>query len=266
MSTDLGMPALRPETDPDLPRDWIEFADPADVCARVRADLTWLLSSWTCIYGRGCDGVVEGRPDDGCCTHGAFFADEQDEDRTARFAARLKAKHWQYAAVGRREGISELDTLEGEPARRTRTVDGACVFLNRPGFAGGEGCALHALALREGLHPLETKPDVCWQLPIHRSQEWVERPDEVSVLVTTIGEFDRRGWGPGGADLHWWCTGSPAAHVGAEPVYLSYGPELTELLGAPAYAELARLCAARTGLVPPHPAARVRAETQASNL
>ena len=37
-------------------------------------------------------------------------------------------------------------------------------------------------------------------------------PDGTKVLMTTIGEFDRRGWGPGGHDLHWWCTGSPAAH------------------------------------------------------
>jgi hypothetical protein len=42
------------------------------------------------------------------------------------------------------------------------------------------------------VHPLETKPDVCWQLPVRRTQEWVTRPDEVEVLVTSIGEFDRR--------------------------------------------------------------------------
>ena len=72
-------------------------------------------------------------------------------------------------------------------------------------------------------------------------------------LVTSIGEFDRRGWGPGGEDLHWWCTSSPAAHVGAEPLYLSYAPELVALLGRPAYDALAALCAARAGL-PKHPA------------
>jgi len=75
------------------------------------------------------------------------------------------------------------------------------------------------------------------------------------VLVTSIGEFDRRGWGPGGADLHWWCTSSPAAHVGAEPLWLSYAAELTALLGQPAYDELARLCARRSAGHPPaHPA------------
>jgi hypothetical protein len=139
----------------------------------------------------------------------------------------------------------------------TRVVDGACVFLNRPGFAGGAGCALHALALRTGRHPLETKPDVCWQLPIRRSFEQVRRPDGSYVLVVTIGEYDRRGWGPGGHDLHWWCTGSPQAHVAATPLFEAYAPELTALMGPAAYAELARLCtahAARTPPFAPHPA------------
>ena len=62
----------------DFAREWVEFTDPADPEHRVRADLTWLTSAWTCIYGRGCAGVVEGRPDDGCCSHGAFFTDDDD--------------------------------------------------------------------------------------------------------------------------------------------------------------------------------------------
>ena len=31
----------------------------------------------------------------------------------------------------------------GKDDYRTRLVDGACVFLNRPGFPTGPGCALH---------------------------------------------------------------------------------------------------------------------------
>jgi hypothetical protein len=248
----LGMPRVR-EIDPDFARDHVEFPDPSDPRQVIRADLTWLMSSWTCVFGDGCHGVIEGRADDGCCSHGAFYSDEEDEQRVAGFVARLKKKTWQYAGTGRTDGWSVVDELDGEPARKTRTVDGACIFLNRPGFAGGSGCALHGLALREGLHPLDTKPDVCWQLPVRRLQEEVQTPDERTVTLTTLGEFDRRGWGPGGEDLHWWCTSSPDAHVGADPVVVSYGPELTALIGAAAYAELVRLCAERTGL-PLHPA------------
>jgi hypothetical protein len=261
-STPVGTP---PEVGLDFPREWIEFSDPADPDHLVRADLTWLTSAWTCIFGRGCAGVVEGRDQDGCCNHGAFFTDEDDLARVEASVAELTPLDWQRhpGTPVTREDWTERDTLTepapGEPAEqvlRTRVVDGACLFLNRPGHPAGAGCALHAMALRQGRHPLETKPDVCWQLPVRREQEWVDRPDETRVLVSTIGEFDRRGWGPGGHDLHWWCTGSPAAHVAAEPLVVTYGPELTALLGPAAYAELRRLTEARldAGLVAPHPA------------
>jgi hypothetical protein len=257
----------------DFAREWVEFPDPADAGHRVRADLTWLTSAWTCVYGRGCAGVVAGRPDDGCCNHGAFFTDEDDLSRVGAAVAELTDADWQNAASCR-DDWTEPDSLtepdpgadpdapddaDDEPAEqalRTRVVDGACVFLNRPGWPAGPGCALHAMAARQGRHPLETKPDVCWQLPVRREQEWVQRPDDSRVLVSTIGEFDRRGWGPGGHDLHWWCTGSPRAHVAPGPLVETYAAELTALLGAPAYEELRRLVEARLegGLVAPHPA------------
>jgi hypothetical protein len=261
----------------DFAREWIEFTDPADSEHRIRADATWLCSSWTCIFGRGCHGVVPGRPDDGCCSHGAFFSDADDEKRVRRIAAELTPAQWQLHSAGHTEGrkgrpkldVIELDTVGEEKDRpRTRRHDGACIFLNRPGFAAGAGCALHALALQTDRHPLETKPEVCWQLPVRREQEWVDRPDDTRILVSSVTEFDRRGWGEGGHDLHWWCTSAPESHVGTEPLYVSYGPELIELIGLPAYTELARLCALRLagGLVAEHPATTAAWSAQRSNL
>ncbi len=253
-----------PEVPLDFAREWVEFPDPADADHVVRADLTWLASAWTCIFGRGCAGVVEGRPDDGCCSHGAYFTDEDDLARVTAAVADLSDDDWQLAPSGRgggpTDGWTEEDDDEdggsGPRSLRTRTVDGACIFLNRPGHRGGTGCALHRMALRTGLHPLTTKPDVCWQLPVRREQEHVDRPDGTRVLRTTLGEFDRRGWGAGGHDLHWWCTGSPTAHVSPEPLVVTYGAELTALVGGPAYAELRRLTEARLdqGMIAPHPA------------
>lgn len=236
----------------DFAREWVEFVDPADPNQTFRCDLTWLTSRWTCIFGAGCHGIVPGRPSDGCCSHGAFYSGRDDEQRVRKFAAELTPETWQYYPKGRR-GISEIE----DGKRRTRRVDDACIFLNRPGFSGGMGCALHSLALQTGRHPLETKPDVCWQLPIRRTFDWVERPDETKVLQVTIGEYDRRGWGAGGHDLTWWCTSSPEAHGGGEPVYVSSAAELTELMGARAYAELVKHCERRlTSSLPvaPHPA------------
>jgi hypothetical protein len=241
----------------DFDREWVEFTDPADSEHRIRADLTWLCSRWTCIFGRGCHGVIEGRASDGCCSHGAFFSDADDLKRVRKYAKQLTEETWQYHKVGARKGITEKDSVGDDEGRlRTRRIDGACLFLNRPGFSGGEGCALHALASRIGKHPLDTKPEVCWQLPVRREQEWVTRPDETKILVSTVTEFDRRGWGEGGHDLYWYCTSSPEAHIATEPMYISYAPELTALIGRKAYAELARLCDRRLaqGLVAEHPA------------
>jgi hypothetical protein len=229
-----------PEVDLVFPRAWVEFRDPVDDQQVFRCDLTWLTSSWTCIFGQGCKGIYADRPDDGCCTLGAHFSDEDDEKRVAGWVEKLTAEDWQYRRTGRRRWVETDD----EGARKTRVHDGACIFLNRPGFAGGAGCALHAHALRTGVHFVETKPDVCWQLPIRRTYRTVELPDDTSYLEITIGEYDRRGWGAGGHDLDWYCSGNTEAHVGVDPVFVSSEAELTELMGRPAYDELVRHCEA----------------------
>ncbi len=249
-----------PEVEPLFPRAWVEFVDPADEEQLYRCDLTWLTSSWTCIFGRGCQGIYAGRPDDGCCTLGAHFADEDDENRVAGYVEQLTEADWQHRRTGRRRWVETDD----DGARKTRVHDGACIFLNRPGFAGGAGCALHALALRTDVHFVQTKPDVCWQLPIRRSYRTVERPDETSYLEITIAEYERSGWGPGGHDLDWYCSSNTDAHVGAEPVYVSSRAELVELMGRPAYDELAHHCEAHLrsrSMLALHPASRTAPPT-----
>lgn len=222
-------------------REWVTFADPDNPDHEIRADLSWLLSRWQCIFGRGCRGIAADRPDDGCCSHGAFFSGPADERRVRAAARDLTSTDWQ--RYGTRALVS-TDTLDGRPARRTRTVAGGCVFLNRPGSAAGAGCALHALALRTGRHPLQTKPDVCWQLPLSA----VGDPER---QITTVTEFSRASWGAGGATLSWWCTESAAAQAAHAPLFRTYAAELRTLLGTPVYEELARLCEQRmTGALP----------------
>ena len=65
----------------------------------------------------------------------------------------------------------------------------------------------------------------------------------------TIAEYDRRGWGPGGHDLDWYCSSNPEAHVGAEPVYRSNRAELAALMGEEAYAALVVRCEAHLDTV-----------------
>lgn len=239
-----------PEVELVFPRAFVEFVNPADESEVLRCDLTWLTSSYKCIFGEGCQGIYADAPDVGCCTLGAHFADGDDEKRVAGYVAMLDENLWQQKPAGKVRKKDWIETDEdGERKTRVTTVDGqqACVFHNRTDFApptggGGAGCALHALAFVLGKNPVETKPDVCWQLPIRRTFREVERQDGSTYTEVSIGEYDRRGWGPGGHDLDWYCSGNTEAHVAVEPVFVTHEAELTELMGKPAYDELVRHC------------------------
>ncbi len=232
-----------PETDLVIPRAFVEFPDPADDSQIFRCDLTWLTSQYMCIFGQGCPGIYSERPDDGCCTLGAHFADKEDEKRVRSFVKQLDPDTWEFHDVGTAKKNAWIETDE-DGDRKTAVHEGGCVFLNRPGFAGGEGCALHGLALRQGRNPLETKPDVCWQLPLRRTYREVELNDGTEYTEVSIGEYDRRHWGPGGHDFDWYCTGNPEAHVAPDPLYITSAPELIELMGRPAYDALVEHCEA----------------------
>ena len=146
--------------------------------------------------------------------------------------------------VRRKDWVDTDD--EGERKTRSHEVDGqsACVFHNRTDFPARRRLRPARAGAAAGRNPLETKPDVCWQLPIRRTFRNVERQDGTSYTEVTIGEYDRRGWGPGGHDLDWYCSGNTEAHVALEPVYVTNEPELTELMGQPAYDELGGHCEA----------------------
>ncbi len=234
--------------------EWVSFDDPDEARTWV-FDVTFLLSRWSCIFGRGCQGVLTGPAEElaqGCCSYGAHFVDDDDEGTVAAAAARLTADQWQHRAKGRRGGSVVTDYAG---ARVTRLVDGACIFLNRPGFARGPGCALHVGALDAGERPLEWKPDVCWQLPLRRHDEV-----EGERVTSTVRQWARSDWGEGGAEFHWWCTESPDAFSAGVPVYVALRDELVELTSEVAYALVASHCDARLERAKPlpHPAAKKR--------
>ena len=255
-----------PEVEPVFPRAFVEFANPDDATEVMRCDLTWLTSSYTCIFGQGCPGIYADAPDVGCCTLGAHFADKDDEKRVAGFVAELTPDLWQLhpgRSVKRSDWVEKDD--DGERKTRTAVIDGqqACVFQNRPDFGRGAGCALHTLALDTGREHVETKPDVCWQLPLRRTFREVERTDGTAYTEVSIGEYERGGWGEGGHDFDWYCSGNTEAHVAVEPVYVTHEPELTALMGPGAYAELVRHCEAHVrsrSALALHPASHPRSD------
>jgi hypothetical protein len=219
-------------------------------------DATFLLSSWDCIFGRGCQGVLTGPVPElvqGCCSYGAHFTGAGDVKRVTKMAKQLDGEVWQFARKGRTgKGQLNITKRAKDGEIMTRLVDGACIFLNRPGFKAGPGCALHAAAVRDGARPMDYKPDVCWQLPLRREDE----TDSTGHVTSTVRQWDRRHWGDGGAEFHWWCTEAPEAFTAKEPVYVTLRDELIGLVGRRVYrmiaAELDRRRAA--GRAAPHPA------------
>jgi hypothetical protein len=239
------------EVAPEDLHEWVSFEDPEDDRTWV-FDLTFLVSSWTCIYGHGCQGVLTGPAEQlaqGCCSYGAHFIDDHDLADVSEAADRLTARQWQFRAKAKRGGF----LADEDGVRTTRIVEGACIFLNRPGFAGGTGCALHIGALDAGERPLDWKPDVCWQLPLRLE----EKTDEHGHVTSFVREWKRRDWGEGGYEFHWWCTDAPDAFRGTKPVYRYLRDELVELVGQPVYDRLvAQIKARPKRSFLPHPAVR----------
>ena len=213
-------------------REWISFEDERREQTWV-FDVTFLESNWTCIFGAGCQGVLTGPAEElvqGCCSYGAHFVDEKDQRRVEKAAKRLTEDQWQFKSKGK-NGTTRVKK-NGEIV--TRLVQDACIFLNRPGFSRGPGCALHVLAMDTNESYIPLKPEVCWQLPLRRDEE----SDERGHVTTTIRQWDRSHWGEGGDDFHWWCTESPDAFVGNQRVVDGMRDELVAMIGQKVYDRL----------------------------
>jgi hypothetical protein len=215
-------------------QEWVSFDDP-DEDRTWLFDVAFLLSNWTCIYRQGCQGVLTGpapEMEQGCCSYGAIFTDDADRRRVQGAALRLRPEDWQFREEARRRGGPDRATANGGSS--TRLVGGACIFLNRPEFPGGAGCALHRGALAAGEKPLAWKPDVCWQLPLRR----VDSVADSGHVTSTIRSWERLDWGVGGTLFHWWCTDAPDAFVGSRPAYEELRDELEAMVGSELYVRL----------------------------
>lgn len=235
--------------------EYVSFDDPAEYRTWV-FDVTFLASPWTCIFGRGCPGVLtESAPEleQGCCSYGAHFVDDEDHAAVLAKIERLTDEQWQFRSKARRDGPTRR-TRSGQWV--TRIHQGACIMLNRPDHPGGAGCALHQAANDAGERPLDWKPDVCWQLPLRLE----ESTDEHGHVTSMLREWKRRDWGGGGEEFHWWCTDDPQAFVGSQPAYEALRDEIVELVGETPYRLFTGYMDRRREWQPvPHPALRTRA-------
>ncbi len=211
---------------PAAEQRFIEIDDP-DGTTRWRLDAGFLTSGFRCIWGEGCQGIhAERRPElmDGCCSVGVVLADDDEAHNVVALAATIGPELFQHRPE--QPGPQSLLVRHGAHWA-TAVVDGACVFLNRPGFTGGPGCALHLAAVAAGDEPAGWKPLTCNRVPL-RVEERIGTGDAVEV---TVRAWRRDDWGPGGATMAWWCTEDPAAFVAAGPLHERIDGELRDLLG-----------------------------------
>ncbi len=79
-------------------------------------------------------------------------------------------------------------------------------------------------------------------------------------VTSTVTQWDRKHWGEGGEEFHWWCTEAPEAFGGAEPVYRHLRDELVALASPLVYGLVASYLEPRAtkgrGVPLPHPALR----------
>jgi hypothetical protein len=140
----------------------------------------------------------------------------------------------------------------------TRVTQGGCIFLNRPGFAAGPGCALHAKALADGINPLHRKPNVCWQVPLRIDED--QAAD--GTRRSTVRRWERRDFGDDGDGLSWWCTdafadGSGSASLNTA-VVSTMEAELRALCGNEIYDRLVATFAREPGGTGGSPSVSVR--------
>ena len=197
-----------------------------------RFDRDFLASKWTCIWGKGCKGInatADETLGHGCCSLGAEL-DGIDEARDlSAAAATIPAHLFQFHAEANSGSV-----FADESYSATRVIDGACIFHNRNGFAGGEGCALHLAAEYFDESPTDWKPSVCWQLPI--KVDWEMRDDNVEVA--TVRRWSRADWGDHGTKMAWCCTEGTDAYVGESSVIDSLGDELSKIVGTEVFVQL----------------------------
>lgn len=77
----------------------------------------------------GVQGTVDDRPDDGCCSHGAFLSDDDDRAKLDDAVTLLTDEDWQFRSKGLGpKGYLEWDSYDDEPTLRTRKYKARAFF------------------------------------------------------------------------------------------------------------------------------------------
>ena len=189
--------------------EWVSFDDPDEERTWL-FDVTFLASSWTCIFGQGCQGVLTGPAPElvqGCCSYGAHFTGKKD------------------ARTGRAGGSGTSRLRSGSStSRAARGWSRSCPTAT---WAPGWSTAPASSSIGPGSPPVPVAPCTRRRRPRGAAMSSSNprsagsfrsaartRPSPDGRVTSVVRQWDRRHWGEGGEDFHWWCTEDPAAFVG----------------------------------------------------
>lgn len=242
----------------NAPVEWYQFTAPDNPELAWRVHVTFLLSNWTCIYGRGCAGIFGSgsatyQPDIACCYIGAHINSREEMARLDAIVAQLTEDDLgpKGLAYIRRHGwrkVFDDSVKEDDPDYvnvKTKVRDGGCVMAKRTGDGDEKtGCAFVHYGNRTNQPDhISVMPDTCWRVPLMLS--WEREPftgREVRVIHPVDGDVwgdedipeDRHAW------MHWWCTDTPDAYVGNTLVYRTMELELRRMMGDQSFELMAK--------------------------
>ena len=85
-SPQASRPGTEPVDDIDDVHEWISFGDSTEDRTWM-IDATYMRSNHRCIYGEGCQGILDDDATEmaqGCCSYGAHFVDDDDVQNVVR--------------------------------------------------------------------------------------------------------------------------------------------------------------------------------------
>lgn len=238
---------------PQASEDWFDFGF-EDVHYTV--NLSFMVSNYTCVYGRGMCSLRQGVHDTeyrtdigGCCFQGVDLEPEeveQMEERISRLTPDIVNPKTYERIQSTGGGLKWNTTKDGERVNvHTRVFDGGCIFANRANEGDKRGCSFHHLAEAEGTEHVDTMPFVCWAYPIsvskfdaHEHPYQEEKHYVISNMVYEAWGFEEEK-GESDEFVQAICTEIPDMYIGDRMVYRSYEREIRARIGDGAYERMA---------------------------
>ena len=189
-----------------------------------RFDTEFLTSNWTCLFGRGCKGILDHDAtelDQGCCSLGAHFGDgpagEAEAMTVSAYASMLDPAHFQYHHVAMADGAGDPtgDPIDESPATRAPTGSSGTPHDRTPvsSTARASSSTGPASTVARGARCISRRSMRATRPPSgSRRSAGSSRSESTGRRSTTrqnrrpCADGARRDWGDHGRTMAWCCT------------------------------------------------------------